>query len=79
MLLALLYDSQLLHFNNNHIIDKSHDSYTSYVLVLGVWSPLRQTRMGNSPQQFEALETSGYPWVNITVEGELHGSTCRLP
>ena len=43
------------------------------MLVLGVWSPLRQTGMGNSPQQFEAVETSCYPWVNVTVEGELRG------
>ena len=42
---------------NNHIINKSHMicSHHNYVLVLGVWSLLRQTGMGNSPWQFEAV------------------------
>ena len=46
----------ILHFNN-HIINKSHMicSQHNYVLVLGVWSLLRQTGMGNSPWQFEAV------------------------
>ena len=63
---------------NNHIINKSHMicSHHNYVLVLGVWSLLRRTGMGNSPWQFEAvlyIELPGYPWV--TLEGRATWST----
>ena len=67
----------ILHFNN-HIINKSHMicSHHNYVLVLGVWSLLRQTGMGNSPWQFEAVHRTTwyrYPWV--TLEGRATWST----
>ena len=50
---------------NNHIINKSHMicSRHNYVLVLGVWSLLRQTGMGNSPWQFEAVHRT--TWLSL--------------
>ena len=75
LLLALLYDSLLLHFNNYHIIDKSRMICTQMCLYLGVWSPLRQTGMWNSPQQFEAVAALGYLQL---WRGELHSPLLGL-
>ena len=38
-------------------------SHHNYVLVLGVWSLLRRTGMGNSPWQFEAVHRT--TWLSL--------------